>query len=204
MARLPPVLELLARIDGRPVPTMDAVARQLRAGGFLSQSRPGNGAAHVTNDDAANLLLAIMGTDSPAAGPRTVDVYRGLKRRPAPARKDVPRTIGLLVQLPTLGEALEAFLDVADTVRRELAPYGASLEFTVSRPVPCASLALLDHVGRRTVVAEWIVDAERLGGGFYRPEMAQRADKSTATTITEQSLFPLADLIASATARADT
>lgn len=194
MARLPAVLELLAPLDGRPYATLDVVARHLRYAGMFSTFRPGRGSADVTNEDAANLLLACMGGDVLVASPRTVEVLRSLKRRPAPRIPNFPRTVGLLIQLPNLGEFTDSLLDYGDAVRRECEDY--RVEFSVSRPVPRAELAMIDVIGRRTVVAEWVVDVNLLMAGFYRQEQAQRADKRITATVSGETIYALADLLA--------
>ena len=73
----------------------------------------------------------------------------------------------------------------------------------MTRPCPTATLELVDWLGRRRLVAEWQVDAERLTKGFYLPEMRERADRRHSTTLTSETLFALGDLIRRETVEVD-
>ena len=91
MARLSTVLDHLARLDGHPRATWEVYARELsETTGHLLPTRRGMGALPATAFDVANVLIANLATDSPAATPRAVDVYRGLKPRPLGSK---PRTV---------------------------------------------------------------------------------------------------------------
>ncbi|UGB28684.1 hypothetical protein LPC10_25425 (plasmid) [Methylorubrum sp. B1-46] len=193
MAVLPALADALSPFDGRTPPALTVVARHLRDAGLFSVGNRGRGAAHVTAEDVAALLLASLWTDGPTASPRAVEVLATLKRRPAVEDKTLPRCLGLVIRLPNFGETVAALIEFAWIIRDEIP--GLRLELTVHRPCPTASLALVDSLDRRRVIAEWQVDADRLTKGFYLPESRQRADRRHSTTITSETLFALGNLI---------
>lgn len=78
MARLPALIDLLTSFGGGERKTLDAQSRMLRDAGLLSPSKRGVGAAAMTTEDAATLLLAYMATDSAASTPEIVQRFAGL------------------------------------------------------------------------------------------------------------------------------
>lgn len=78
MARLPALIDLLTSFGGGERKTLDAQSRMLRDAGLLSPSKRGVGAAPMTTQDAATLLLAYMATDAAASTPEIVQRYGGL------------------------------------------------------------------------------------------------------------------------------
>lgn len=78
MARLPALIDLLTSFGGGERKTLDAQSRMLRDAGLLSPSKCGVGAAAMTTEDAATLLLAYMATDSAASTPEIVQRFAGL------------------------------------------------------------------------------------------------------------------------------
>lgn len=193
MATFPTLLETLAPHDGRTVATLTVVGGQLRAAGLVGVGSRGRGCIHVNSDDAAALVLASLWTDSPVASHRAVEMLATLKRRPAPEDKTLPRALGLVIRLPNFGETVAALIEFAHIIKKEVSDF--HLDLTVTRPTPTATLELVDWLGRRRLVAEWQVDADRLTKGFYLPEMRERADRRHSTTITSETLFALGELI---------
>ena len=193
MARYPALIETLARLDGRPFPSIDNYARFLRSGGYLSETQRGNRSTRVTPDDAANLLLGILATDSPTAAPRVVETFRGLVRLPAPPAKDLPRTLGLLIQLPSFAEFLSGSIDYARPLRNELGDFG--FELHVSRSVPAAGLLYRDPMGRRRWIAKWVIDVRRHGANASLPEAEAGTDRRLTATITHRTIYALGDLL---------
>jgi hypothetical protein len=193
MTSFPVLLDTLAPLDGRSVATLNVVGGHLRAAGLVNVGSRGRGGIHVSAEDAAALVLASLWTESPVASHRAVEVLATLKRRPAVEDKTLPRCLGLVIRLPNFGETVAALIEYAWILRDEIP--GFRLELTVHRPCPTASLALVDSLDRRRVIAEWLVDADRLTKGFYAPESRQRADRRHSTTITSETLFALGDLI---------
>lgn len=195
MAGYPDLIHVLARMDGRPFPSIDTFARLLRASGFLSETKRGNASTRVTPEDAASLLIALMATDSPTASPRVVDVFRGLVRLPAPAEKNLPRTLALLIKLPSFSEFLAGAIEHAGTLRNELGESG--IELQVSRSVPAAALMLRDPMGRRRRIAEWVINVRRYGPNAPTslPEAENGADRRLIATITQRTIYALGDLL---------
>lgn len=201
MATFPTLLETLAPHDGRSVASLTVVGGQLRSAGLVGVGGRGRGCIHVTADDAAALVLASLWTDSPVASHRAVEVLASLKRKPAPEDKTLPRALGLVIRLPNFGETVAALIEFAHIIKKEVGDF--RLDLTVTRPCPTATLELVDWLGRRRLVAEWQVDAERLTKGFYLPEMRERADRRHSTTLTSETLFALGDLIRRETVEVD-
>lgn len=193
MARYPDLIETLARLDGRPFPSIDTYARFLRSGGYLSETQRGNRSTRVTANDACNLLIGTLATDSPTAAPRVVETFRGLVRLPAPPAKDLPRTLGLLIQLPDFAEFLAGAIDYHRPLRNELDEFGFELQ--VSRSVPAAGLMLRDTMGRRRKIAEWVIDVRRHGAGVGLPEAEGGADRRLIASITQRTIYALGDLL---------
>ena len=63
--RVPQLTDFLAGYSGRDRATVGNTIRKCRAAGLLSQGRPGRGAAEVTSQDSASVLLALLGADQP-------------------------------------------------------------------------------------------------------------------------------------------
>jgi hypothetical protein len=193
VATFPTLCDHLSRFDGRTASSLRVVGMALRDAGLMSVGNFGRGATHVSPEDAAALVMAGLWTDSPCASARAVELLSTLKHRPAPKADWAPRHLFLISEFLTFGEALAALIEYGPMIRRQLE--GFSLEVTVRRPVPVATMRLRDSLNRQRVVREWIVDGTRLMDGFYRPEMAQAVDRQHATTVTGATLFALGDLI---------
>lgn len=78
MARLPALIDLITSFGDVERKTVEGQARALRDAGLITPSKRGVGAAHVTLDDAAMLLLASMSTSSVMLSPEIVQVYADL------------------------------------------------------------------------------------------------------------------------------
>ncbi|UIN36296.1 hypothetical protein [Methylobacterium oryzae] len=198
---MPAIIEALARLDGRPFPSIDTFGRFLRSGGFLSHGGRGTAAPHATPDDVANLVIGIMATDSPTAAPRVVDTFRALVRLPEPEPEGVTRALGLLIRLPSFGEFLAGAFDYAGTLRRELGDSG--IELQISRTVPAAGLLLRDASGRRRMIAQWVVDVRRHGARASVAGAEAGEDRRLTAAISQRTIFALGDLLARDTVEVD-
>ena len=78
MAALSDLVSVLARTTGLPEAEVFAYGRFAREAGFISQKGRGRGAAQMSTRDAANLLIAIMGTDVTREAGKAIDRYRAL------------------------------------------------------------------------------------------------------------------------------
>lgn len=76
MARLPAVIEVIARHDSRGAKTIENYARVIREAGLLPRGKRGVGAPHMTAEDAANLLMGLCGTSEAAKAPEAVKLLR--------------------------------------------------------------------------------------------------------------------------------
>ena len=78
MARLPALIDLIVSFGDVERKTVDGQARALRDAGMITPSKRGVGAAHITFDDAAILLLASMCTNSITFSPGISQQYAKL------------------------------------------------------------------------------------------------------------------------------
>lgn len=113
MARLPALVDALVQIDGRERVLIDNVARAVREAGFIQTTKRGRGAAEMTAQDAAALLVGLYGSAGMADAPRVVDAFSQMKRRhPAAAIKDGPAALGPLFRSRTLLDAVQRLIEL--------------------------------------------------------------------------------------------
>jgi hypothetical protein len=109
-------------IDGRERPTIDHVARLIREAGYITTDKRGAGAAEMTAREAANLVIALNGADTPKEAPVAIDRFRSLKQwaivgRGAPGSKQLeqydnyPQTIKDVMDVHTFGEAMDSLIE---------------------------------------------------------------------------------------------
>lgn len=79
MAKLSQLVPVVAQALGVPEPTVALYARTLRDAGMISTGGRGPGGAEMTNADAANLLIAVVGSDAIKNAPDTVKKFRRIK-----------------------------------------------------------------------------------------------------------------------------
>lgn len=128
MAKLPALVTEVARIDGRARETVDHIARVIRERGYITTGKRGGGAAEMTAREAANLLIALNGADSPKEGPAAIDRFRSLRAWAVLGRGSAgnaqldkydtyPTAIRNVMDVHTFGEALDSLIeDVPDLV----------------------------------------------------------------------------------------
>jgi hypothetical protein len=121
MARMPALVRALAETTSRDRPSLDHVVSEGRRAGILSRTKKGFGASPINVTDAANLLIAAFGMDSPRQAGELVPQYRSLRRwgdhEPTPMHRyriaaaaagdDV---FALLDRAADFGEALETLI----------------------------------------------------------------------------------------------
>jgi hypothetical protein len=220
MTQMPVLLEELAHLDGRPVETLTHIMRTLRASGQVETGRRGL-RSHVSSKSAANLLLALMSGAQPADTPKAVAAYGSLK----PMRCSLPhkacfRSIQEVAEAETLTGALVVLIERAPALKRaattllamaynNLGPEDLtersidllfSVELTISRPAPNATLTLRSPNDLGLEVTEfehqWVMDAKLMQQGFYADQFKAATDLRTQTTITHRSIFRIGDLLA--------
>ena len=76
MARLPAIIDLIAKHDTRSVATINNYARVLREAGVLSKGKRGRGAPHLTTSEAADLILGLAGASDAVGAPHAVSALR--------------------------------------------------------------------------------------------------------------------------------
>ena len=115
MAKLPALVTALAEVDGRDHATIDYYARVIREAGYIPTTKRGSGAAEMTAREAANLLIALCGTDSPKDAPLAIDRFRTLVRDYGWTRPKGTELPGLqaAAESTTFGEALEHLINNA-------------------------------------------------------------------------------------------
>ncbi len=121
MGKLPALVSALASVDGRERASVDHVARTIRERGYITTGKRGGGAANMVAREAANLLIALNGADSPKEAGVAIDRFRSLRQMYAgsasvlKARIDnydsLPKPLQDVMDTHTFGEALDALID---------------------------------------------------------------------------------------------
>lgn len=130
MARLPALVDALAEHDRRGRPTIAHIARQVRDSGLITSVKRGAGAATMTFDDAATLLMAACGDSSPQGAVQAVNSLRSL--RPAPQdqvkrmqREDLPDWFGFLREEASFPETVRLLIEHAPVIAQWNSRYEA-------------------------------------------------------------------------------
>lgn len=114
MARLPALVDALVQVDGRDRVLIDNVARAVREAGFIQTTKRGRGAAEMTSQDAAALLVGLYGSAGMLEAPRVVQAFSQMKRRdPTGAIKGGPAALGPLFRSRTLLDAVQRLIELA-------------------------------------------------------------------------------------------
>jgi len=119
MARLPAVIEVIARHDSRGAKTIENYARVIREAGLLPRGKRGVGAPHLTAEDAANLLMGLCGTSEAAKAPEAIKLLSsarlaetgttyGFEVRPS---SDLLSKWSIVDSAQTFGEIITALID---------------------------------------------------------------------------------------------
>ena len=114
MARLPALVNSLARTDGRPRVTLEVIARAIREAGLIATTQRGEGAAHMTVRDAANFLIGANAVQSPKLAADAARQFRTLKQ--TPHGRGGTGVFGELGACPTFGEAAELLIAKAEEI----------------------------------------------------------------------------------------
>lgn len=112
MARLPALISDIAAHDLRDRSTIQLIARLVREAGWIQTTKRGRGAAEMTAQDAAALLMAVCVTDNPSQAAHLTETFLTIPQvgRP-PSLHDAPPMIRAMTQADHLGEAVVALLD---------------------------------------------------------------------------------------------
>lgn len=121
MAKLPALVTALSEVDGRERKTVDHIARTIRERGYITTGKRGGGAAEMTAHEAANLLIALDGGDTPKEGPLAIDRFRSLRSYFGGTAKDIRdrvdgyddqiKPVQDIMDVHTFGEALDALIE---------------------------------------------------------------------------------------------
>ncbi|MCA1545021.1 hypothetical protein I6F18_34610 [Bradyrhizobium sp. NBAIM32] len=120
MARLPVLISRIAPFDGRSPDAIAHVARLVRESGYIATTKRGSGAAEMTTRDAANLLIALHGSDSPKRAPEAVERFRRLPFSMCTSETSFGENIRDAFSASTFGEALEKTIEVVPELVLEL------------------------------------------------------------------------------------
>lgn len=74
MARLPAIIEILAKHDSRSAATITNYARVLREAGYLPKGKRGRGAAHLKPTEVADLVIGLAAASDAVVAPRAVQI----------------------------------------------------------------------------------------------------------------------------------
>ena len=215
--KFPHLVQGLGILRHRDEGEAEHLLKCLREGGSLPPSKRGFGAADVTPQDASVILLALM-FDIPATKlSRAIQVLQSLKpRRVGGIGQAYFGPVGKSASAETFGDALTVLIAEAPILKAMamdflLLAFGRdpmaciedlfSLSLTVQlRPAPYARLVLSTTTERGVrkdeFICEWTADSELLAAGFYAPELRERGDLTTESTITHKTIFRFGDLLA--------
>lgn len=125
MARLPALVDALAAADGRPRGAVDHVARAVREAGYIQTTKRGRGAAEMTVQDAAALLIGLYGARDPASAAEAVEAMDKLTRKKQDSQwKDVPAWLSALQRARSPLLALAAVIEATP----RFAPFNGELD----------------------------------------------------------------------------
>lgn len=119
MATLPKLISEIAPHDGRGEATVTQVARLLRDAGHLTKGKRGVGAAHMTSEDAAALIIGCFGAMSPKDAPayyaqmKTLEFWYKNKDRP---KRRLPEFFDSLDQGDNFQDALAGLIDAVPSI----------------------------------------------------------------------------------------
>ncbi|PZO63218.1 MAG: hypothetical protein DI498_13840 [Paracoccus denitrificans] len=82
MAKLPAIIDLIAKHDTRSVPTITNYARVLREAGYLPKGKRGRGAPDLHPLEVANLVIGLAGASDAVDAPHAVEVLKSAKLNP--------------------------------------------------------------------------------------------------------------------------
>lgn len=166
MARLPALIDALARNDRRGQATIAHIARQVRDNGLITSTKRGAGASVMTFADAATLLLATCGDSSPQGAVAAVHNLRSLVPHPTDPnrdmqREDMPEWMDFLREKIGFAEAVERLIANAPAIAAWHASYVEDWE----QPVQGVSEAEFSM--------QWMVIKSVAAGGSFRPGYAR-------------------------------
>lgn len=121
MAKLPALVSVITEFDGRERKAVAHIARTIRERGYITTGKRGGGADEKTPHEAANLLIALNGADTPKGGPLAIDRFRSLQQSFRGTSKDIhehlagyedfPKPIRDVMDVHTFGEAFDALIE---------------------------------------------------------------------------------------------
>lgn len=115
MAFFNDLVRVIAAAEGMDEMTVSGIGQYARDAGHISKGGRGRSAARMTHRDAANLLMAVNGTDLAKNAGEAVSSFGGMTRWPldaVPFRKEQPQALEEMVAKTTFGEALENLIRV--------------------------------------------------------------------------------------------
>ncbi len=166
MARLPALIDALARHDRRGYSTIAHIARQVRDNGLILSSKRGVGAAVMTVKDAATLLLATCGDSSPQGAVAAVHHLRSLVPHPDDPNRDMQRE-----DMPTWMDFLREKVGFADAVERLIANAPAIAEWHEAYMLEWEQPT--SGVSEAEFSMQWMVVKSAAAGGSFRPGYAR-------------------------------
>ena len=125
MAKLPALVSAIAEVDGRERKAIDHVARVIREAGYIPTAGRGGAAANMSPREAANLLIALNGADTPGEAGVAIDRYRSLEQAWSHAddRAAHIEAVNKIVNASTFGQALEDLIEATPSLVLSLHQY---------------------------------------------------------------------------------
>lgn len=123
MARLPALVDVLGEFDIRGRSTVEHIARVIREDGLIQTTKRGRGAAQMTAEDAASLLIGLNATEVPKDAANAVrrlaeqHLVRSQKFRDMMTASSCPDLMARLARQTTFGKAITFLISAAPDFR---------------------------------------------------------------------------------------
>ena len=122
MARLPALIDNLAKHDTRGKPTVELIARTIREDGLIRTTKRGRGAAEMSASDAVALLIGLCVAETPSAAPQAVRIFLSLVPT-IPLHADtgqradeLPSPLSHVAKASSFGDALSALIAEGESI----------------------------------------------------------------------------------------
>jgi hypothetical protein len=195
MAKLADLIPCVADALGLEEKSVSHGARVLRDAGLISTGGRGYGGAEMTNADAANLLIGLLGADTLLGAPEAVAKFRRLERHGRTHALPAPLAF-LATSGMTFGEALESLIGAARRGALDgMAPTDRrAFRLTLVRP-ECAATMELETDG--VPLRFWIPRAEVSAKGVERRYSVGRlgGDRRVSEAVGARTIIAIAELL---------
>jgi hypothetical protein len=191
MATLSELVSAIATAEGIDAERVNAIARAVREDGFIRTSGRGTSAAQMSEQDAANLLIAVNMADTARAASATVTQYRALQA----AKRKRTREFGSELEEMITAAKQERLADFVTKIVAALGTRGHilgrklfldeayRLHVEFEKPVPSVTLGI------------WAGSESQYIDFRGSPPTAAAGDRRERTRITERTILAVANVL---------